>query len=170
MTNKLWVIRPIEDTDRAFIIKSWLQSYSSTFQGSRVLIEDYLSRTNPTLGGQIKDAFFQEFHSHVEEMLGISSTLVAVMADEPTVILGFINGLKHNTGPMVLNFVYVRARYRNLGIAKSLFNAMLDHLSPTDPQLITTAITPFVKLQSARKNAVTVPIYTFLNREKRESR
>lgn len=170
MTQKFWSVRPMEEDDRSFVVKSWLSSAESSAPHTKFLRLPYLQDANRALGGQLRDAWFVQYHSEVEQVVGRATCLVACMIDEPEVIVGFIVGEVHSTGPLVIHWNYSRNRYRNLGIANSLVEALKEELTHDGSVVVVTNTTPSVRLQVQRRNYHMVPMIAFQGREKRESR
>lgn len=169
--DMFWALRTARPADHAFITKSWLRSYERSAPHDRALRTQYLTNTNRVLGGQVRDAYFAQYHQVIEEVLDTSTILVACHRTEPDVVVGFVVGAVHSTGCLVLHYVYVVSRYRNAGVARCLVRELKDSLLPqiTDSQVVVTCTTPSARLQISRYNACCVPITTFVGREGRKN-
>lgn len=101
-------IRGATNADDSFIFATWLRSYRHSSQFAKRI-------TN--------EVYFKRHHKVIERILertGVTA-LVAVLPDDPTIILGYLIGEQFQHMP-VIHFVYVKQAFRNNGIAQALFN------------------------------------------------
>ena len=168
--EQFWVIRSMRDTDQAYISKCWLTMLDDYAQHSKACQDEYIKVTNRRLGSILVDDFYVKTHLGVTEVLDRAHTLVACHAEEPDLIIGFITGEVHTTGPLVIHAIYTKSRYRNMGVARSLYADLQSDLQSeiTDPQVLATAITPSVRLQINRKKILVIPFSPFMGRKGRD--
>ena len=105
--NKSIRLRPMVEDDLAFIFNSWLKSYRFSHFGEKI--------TNTI--------YFSDHHKVVENLIGTSKVVVACNQDDPTQVYGYIVGGKLD-GISVLHFIYVKHTFRNMGVGKTLLDAM----------------------------------------------
>lgn len=74
-----------------------------------------LVSVNPTHDAKIKSNWFKQFHKQMRSELENSEVLIACMADNPSIILGYAI-----ITDSMLEFIYVKEMFRNQGIAKLL--------------------------------------------------
>lgn len=99
MTEQI-TIRPGVAEDGAFLFATWLRG---------------LYHGNDWFGLIDKDAYFAYYHIVISKILDKSEVLVACLADEPDVVLGYAVYRDH-----VLHWVHVKKAWRKMGIAKML--------------------------------------------------
>lgn len=100
-----WVIREARPDDISFIYATWLRSY----------------RLGSGLGlASGKSAYFHTYNRIIDHILGRDQTtaLVAALADEPTVILGYLI-----SDESALHYAFVKEPFRRMGIARALYEA-----------------------------------------------
>ncbi len=98
------IVRPLAEADHAFIFSSWLKSY----RGSATDVSSAV--------------YFAQHHRLVDRLLKRSVVLIAANADDLTQILGYLV-CEEVAGVAVVHYVYVKAPFRNLGIASHLMRA-----------------------------------------------
>lgn len=100
-TRERIIVRDATDTDASFVFSSWLRSYSES----------------PFARGLRRRVFFERHHRLIEELLRRPSVTVrvAALASDPVVLLGWCAG-----EPGTLHYVYVKAAWRGIGIARRL--------------------------------------------------
>lgn len=98
-----FIIRPAEDSHRAFILATWLRSYQASSP---------LTKKIP------KGLFFDRHHDVVEALLARPETeaKVALWAEDPEIILGYAV----TEGTLTVHYVYVKPAFRQHGIATAL--------------------------------------------------
>ncbi len=101
------VLRPATADDVSFIFATWLNNFkNSSYHAKRIR----------------KDVFYREHHKVIEDLLPNCSVLVATPSDDSNTILGYIVA---EPADNIVHFTYVKAAFRNLGIAKQLIFASL---------------------------------------------
>jgi GNAT superfamily N-acetyltransferase len=158
-----WTLRPAVTADIAYVCDSWLASYKDYSVGGRGLRIPYLVNTNRKLGGIVSDAYYQHLTPKVNEVVQRATVLVAHPVDDPSTILGWVCAELHSTGPVVVHYVYVRAKYRHTGIARNLVFTALKALQEktTDRQVVVSSITPCSRMQIDRYGWVLVDLAAF---------
>lgn len=102
-------LRAFRDTDRRFIVHSWLKS----FGGSRVatLVEP--------------DAYYRDYRKLIERALSRSRVLVACQPDDDDAIIGW-TVVEPRNDRMLVHYVYVKHPFRRFGVAKTLLAPLID--------------------------------------------
>jgi len=100
-------IRPMVDEDIPFIFNSWLKSYRFSHFGEKI--------TNTI--------YFQDHHKVIERIIKNSKTLIACDPEDSSQLYGYIVAAVEE-GILVLHFLYVKHTFRNLGIGKTLLDAL----------------------------------------------
>lgn len=105
-------MRKAVNGDRNFILATWLRGL---YYG-----DSFYREVN-------KDTFMKHYHGVVEAILAQPGTeiIVACLKEDPEVILGYAVGRKVE-GLKVLDYLFVKSAWRNIGIAKSLVPVELD--------------------------------------------
>lgn len=101
------VLREARDSDKAFLISSWLRSFAAS---KLALLAD-------------SDAYFQGYRPLVEAALSRSRVLVACQKADPDAIVGWV-AVEPGDVPR-LHYVYVKHPFRRFGIAKRLVAPLL---------------------------------------------
>lgn len=102
----LVMVRPLGPNDRNFILATFLRG---------LYYGDSWFREVP------KDIFMERYHSVIESIIDNANTIVQVacLKDDPEVILGYAI-LGANTTGVTLHWVFVKAAWRAIGIARGL--------------------------------------------------
>ena len=100
-------LRPLVEEDRSFIFSSWLKSYRFSHFGEKI--------TNTI--------YFEEHHKIVERLLDNSKVLIACNESDPSQLYGYIV-VEEEGGILVVHFLYVKHTFRNVGIGKTLLDAV----------------------------------------------
>lgn len=105
--SELITIRDFREGDEAFILSTWLKGL---LWGG-----DQLYRRIP------KNIYFSNHRKLIEKILGSPETKVklAVLKEDADVILGY-SVYREAGGQVVLDFVFIKKDWRNIGLAKSL--------------------------------------------------
>lgn len=98
MTSKI-TIRPMVPEDLSFVIATWLNSFKDS---------DLCRRMT-------KGEYFKTYEPIVKDLIGQSETLIACLADDPDVILGYI--VRYDE---TIHYCFVKDSWRKLGIFKML--------------------------------------------------
>ena len=158
---QFWTVRAMKDTDRAYIVKSWLTTMESSSPHAKFLRLPYLAGQNRLMASQCADAWLVQTDPILEQIVEQSTVLVAVHADEPDIILAFIVGEVHATGPLLVHWVYTRSRYRGLKICNSLMTALQGELAH-DGTIVATNTSPYARQQIQRRGYEQCPMFAFL--------
>ena len=100
-------LRTLTEEDKPFIFNSWLKSYRFSHFGEKI--------TNTI--------YFQDHHKVVERIIKNSKTLIACDPEDSSQLYGYIVAAVEE-GILVLHFIYVKHTFRNLGIGKTLLDAL----------------------------------------------
>lgn len=171
MSDAFWTARPWEESDHAFIVDTWLSSVEPSTAGARARATPYLLEKNRELGGIVHDAHFVHLRPLVSEILSRVTVVVACMADEPSVVLGWCAAERHRTGCLVVHYVYVRPRYQRMGIGTALVEGALRDVAGehVGEQVVVSAMTRPARKTVASRGWIHVPIEAFTRRENRRS-
>ena len=93
--------------DLPFIYNSWLKSYRFSHFGEKI--------TNTI--------YFTDHHKVLENLIKQSEVLIACNGEDPSQVYGYIVGGARE-GVFLLHFLYVKHTFRNMGIGKTLLDAM----------------------------------------------
>lgn len=107
-------LREASQTDVGFIYNSWLKSYRSSPNVSKVHHQLYYA-------GQ---------HKLIENLLKACKVIVACNPEDSEQIYGFIIGEEIDS-VLCIHFVYVKQPFRALGIGKLLLNAFKHNIDTT---------------------------------------
>lgn len=168
LIERYWTIRPAEPGDLSFVVKTWLQSYAPHAKQAHALKMPYLSTQNRQLGAILSDAYYQHTSPLVQELVDRCPILVACMPEEPDVIVGWVCGELHSTGPSVLHYTYTKGVYRKHGVAKSLVGALLAQLGSSTT--IASHVTPATRAKLEALRFPVVPVQAFTKRHNRQNR
>lgn len=100
------LLREANEQDVGFIFNSWLKS----FRGAPY---------NKTI---VNSVFFTEHHKVIERILKTSSVIIACNPEDPSQMYGWICA-ETIDNVFCMHFLYVKHSFRNLGLARILFNA-----------------------------------------------
>ena len=100
-------LRPLIEDDLAFIFNSWLKSYRFSHLAEKI--------TNTI--------YFADHHKVIERLIEDSSVVVACNEEDPSQVYGYIVGGALD-GIALLHFIYVKHTFRNMGVGKTLLDAM----------------------------------------------
>ena len=134
-------LRPLVEEDRSFIFSSWLKSYRFSHFGEKI--------TNTI--------YFEEHHKIVERLLDNSKVLIACNESDPSQLYGYIV-VEEEGGILVVHFLYVKHTFRNVGIGKTLLDAV-GH--STDKASVYTHHTRMADKLSSKYNFVYHPYLLF---------
>ena len=134
-------LRPVVEDDLAFIFNSWLKSYRFSHFGEKI--------TNTI--------YFNDHHKIIEAILDKGNVLIACSIDDPSQLYGYIVTGSED-GVLVLHFIYVKHTFRNMGIGKTLLDAV-GHSS--DKAAVYTHHTRIADRLAAKYNFVYHPYLMF---------
>ena len=100
-------LRTLIDDDLPFLFSSWLKSYRSSHFAEKI--------TNTI--------YFSDQHKLIEKLIGDSKVVVACNGEDPSQVYGYIVGGEVD-GISLLHFIYVKHTFRNMGIGKTLLDAV----------------------------------------------
>ena len=100
-------LRTLTEEDKPFIFNSWLKSYRFSHFGEKI--------TNTI--------YFEDHHKIIENILKKAKVVVACNEEDPSQVYGYIVGGAEE-GIFILHFIYVKHTFRNMGIGKTLLDAM----------------------------------------------
>ena len=100
-------LRTMVEDDLPFLFNSWLKSYRFSHFGEKI--------TNTI--------YFEDHHKVIEAILYKSKVLVACSNDDSSHLYGYIV-TGEEEGILVLHFIYVKHTFRNMGIGKTLLDAV----------------------------------------------
>lgn len=100
------MLRDTKPEDASFIYSTWLRCYQDTSSWARLMP----SRI-----------FFDNHKKVIQRILGDSHVLVAANPEDPDQVFGYIVFQASGGGVAVLHWVYVKETFRQLGIARDLF-------------------------------------------------
>lgn len=159
--EQFWTLRPMRDGDRNFVVKSWLTTYESSAPHTKSLRLPYMEKVNRQLAAQCRDAWLVQTDPILEQIVEQSTVLVACHQDEPEVILAFAIFQVHETGPLVIHWVYTRSRYRGMKVANSLIREAVTTL-PHNGTVIASNTAPCARQQIQRRGYEQVPMFAFI--------
>jgi len=100
--------RLMRESDKNFIINSWLQSY----------------RNSPTTVS-VSNGVYYTFQSRIiETILDYSTPIMAVDTEDDNIILGYICAQICAMEKMIVDWVYVKHNFKNFGLASALIGEM----------------------------------------------
>lgn len=100
-TDELVVYRPLVADDVPFVFSSWLKSYREEMRD---------------VPGKV---YFHHHQALIQKLLEKAAVYVAANAEDPSQILGYL-ACQNIRGVLVVHYLYVKAPFRNHGIASSL--------------------------------------------------
>jgi hypothetical protein len=102
-----FVVRDYQESDRNFILSSWLKSYRhNSYFAKRIRNKEY----------------FNFHHAIVNRILDRAKTIVACKIDDPNLIYGFFTH-EEALGYKIGHFLYVKESFREFKIGKTLFES-----------------------------------------------
>ena len=100
-------LRPMVEDDLAFIFNSWLKSYRFSHFGEKI--------TNTI--------YFEDHHRLIEKILNNSKVLIACNPSDSSQLYGYAV-VGEDDGILIVHFLYVKHTFRNMGIGKTLLDAV----------------------------------------------
>ena len=134
-------LRPLVEEDHAFLFNSFLKSY----------------RFSPFAEKITNTIYFEDHHKLIERIIQNSKVLVACNPSDPSQLYGYILAGEED-GILVIHFVYVKHTFRNMGIGKTLLDAV-GHSS--DNAAVYTHHTRMADRLSSKQNFVYHPYLLF---------
>lgn len=125
MSDAKVIVRKAEPQDKDFVMDSWVRGQ---YHGS------------PYWSQMPKDLFYKYYSGHIRNLLSSAKVEVAVLSDDPTIILGFLV-----TSGTAIHWAYTKLDYRGQGIQKMLINGR-EFKSVTSTTLPGASITKKKKL------------------------
>lgn len=102
MTDKI-TIRPMRDTDRNFILSTWLKSHRQSEMVRHMSTDDYFKTT---------------YNNIILKIIDASDVLIACLIDDPDVIISYL--VQEDN---ILHYVFTKDPWRRLGIMKMLIKS-----------------------------------------------
>lgn len=128
------------DQDFSYVIKSWINSY----------------RSSP-IARSLRDCYFLSWKRVVSEHLRTATMSLAVLRDDPFVIIGYVvyepSGAA--TLPSTVHYVYVRDDWRRRGVARW----MLEPMSLSEGTQYTHTPNPVITIPKGWQFAPPIPEY-----------
>ena len=106
-------LRPMIEDDLPFLFNSWLKSYRFSHFGEKITTTIY----------------FEDHHKIIDNILKKNQVIIACNPEDPSQLYGYIVAGREDS-ILVLHFVYVKHTFRNMGIGKTLLDAV-GHSSDT---------------------------------------
>tara|TARA_R110002167_G_C12560091_1_gene641709 strand:- start:367 stop:825 length:459 start_codon:yes stop_codon:yes gene_type:complete len=106
-------LRPLIEDDLPFLYNSWLKSYR---------FSHYAEKITNTI-------YFEDHHKLIERIIKDCKVLIACNPSDPSQLYGYIV-VGEEEGILVVHFIYVKHTFRNMGIGKTLLDAV-GHSSDT---------------------------------------
>jgi len=100
-------LRPLTEEDHPFLFNSWLKSYR---------FSPFAERITNTI-------YFEDHHRLIERILKNSKILIACNPSDPSQLYGYVVG-GEDDGILIIHFLYVKHTFRNMGMGKTLLDAM----------------------------------------------
>ena len=100
-------LRPLTEEDHPFLYNSWLKSYRFSLFAERI--------TNTI--------YFEDHHKLIEKILNNSKILIACNPSDPSQLYGYVVA-GEDDGILIVHFLYVKHTFRNMGIGKTLLDAV----------------------------------------------
>lgn len=113
VVRELIIVRPYVEADRNFILATWIRGAK---HGS-----DFFKRMDPK-------AYYRHYNEFLSNLVDSAQTdiKIACLAEDPAVIIGY--AVTRNSG-QALDWVYVKSRWRKVGIAKCLIQQSFSEVS-----------------------------------------
>ena len=100
-------LRPLVEEDYPFLYNSWLKSYR---------FSPFAERITNTI-------YFEDHHKLIERIVKNSKCLVACNPSDPSQLYGYVVAGEEE-GVLVVHFLYVKHTFRNMGMGKTLLDAV----------------------------------------------
>ena len=134
-------LRPMIEDDLPFLFNSWLKSYRFSHFGEKITTTIY----------------FEDHHKVIDNILKNNQVVMACSPEDPSQLYGYIV-VGREDDILVLHFIYVKHTFRNMGIGKTLLDAV-GHSS--DVASVYTHHTRMADKLSAKYNFVYHPYLMF---------
>jgi len=134
-------LRPMIEDDLPFLFNSWLKSYRFSHFGEKITTTIY----------------FEDHHKVIDNILKNNKVVMACNPEDPSQLYGYIVAGREDD-ILVLHFIYVKHTFRNMGIGKTLLDAV-GHSS--DVASVYTHHTRMADKLSAKYNFVYHPYLMF---------
>ena len=100
-------LRPMIEDDLPFLFNSWLKSYR---------LSNFAEKITNTI-------YFEDHHKLIERIVENSNILMACNPSDPSQLYGYVVSGKEGD-ILILHFLYVKHTFRNMGIGKTLLDAV----------------------------------------------
>lgn len=105
MSERPWELRPMRESDRHYVLSSWLRSYQEC----------------PEFRGLRRAVYFAIYEPLVKAMLARSTVAVATLPGAEDIVIGWMA-----VEDDLLHYVLAKPRWRKLGVARWLLESMAD--------------------------------------------
>lgn len=143
--SPLFKFRAAVDSDKPFLLNSWLRSYWES---------------SPFTRGITRQTFFRDHHSLASATLANAVTLVAVPAEGEDLICGWVCADALAGGGLLVHYVYVKESFRRFGLARSLIGEFKVELEPPTFKMC-SHMTPRVEARLVAENIEYSPYLLF---------
>lgn len=110
------LIRPYRRSDKSLVFNSWLQSY----------------RSHGEFPAGVPNKLYYYYQSRIiEGLMAISDVRMCCDASEPDLVFGWIAVQPEEAGALVVHYLYIKSQFRENGLARRLFDSVLDDYSPS---------------------------------------
>ena len=100
-------LRPMIEDDLPFLFNSWLKSYRFSHFGEKITTTIY----------------FEDHHKVIDKILKNNQVIMACSPEDSSQLFGYIVAGREDD-ILVLHFIYVKHTFRNMGIGKTLLDAV----------------------------------------------
>lgn len=161
-----WRVRDMRDDDIPFIATWWLKGYAPFHYTARARSSAFLEREKRLLGAILYDRYMSHHRNIIHRLLKLSRCVVACSNDDDSALCGFAVVQAHEgTGVRAVHWVSVKPVYRDLGIARSMVEPLLDSMG--HGPIVVTHVTSHAQAVVKRLAWPHVPYLAFLPREER---
>jgi len=124
------ILRTLEENDLSFIYASYLKSL------------------RPHKSSIANDVYYPNEHKIMESLLLNALTVVLVDNEDSNLIVGWASATIVPELRLVLNYCYIKRRYRKLGYASKLIDTIIEHADEDLPRFCSCHTPSFIRLSS----------------------
>lgn len=107
-------IRALEESDKPFILNSWLKS----------------NRDSLLVKGVSNTIYFEKHHAVVMNLLDVSTTVILCDPDSPKIVYAYLVFEVRKGNRLILHYAYTKRSFRRMGLMRSLIQEVLDAEKP----------------------------------------